>query len=135
MPRSTTDTNESRKRLAHLARVFSVVIQRYRDLCNLYPIAASQIDSDAPSNRRLDFAACDYKIDIENACVDAIAGQINRTELEDTIDRLIAGDHSVSEGITRQAVRLVGTEFEKRGLEPAKYLKRIKRGRGERVTP
>lgn len=135
MPRSTTDTNESRRRFAHLVNVFSVVIQRYRDLCNLHPLACSQFDDDAPQNRRLDFAVIDYKIDIENACVDAIAGQINRTELENAIDKLIVGNESVPEGLTRQAIRLCGAAFEKRQLEPAKYLRRIKRGRGERVTP
>lgn len=133
MPRSTNDTNESRKRFAHLALIFTTVIAKYRDLCSLHPLVASQIDHDVPANRRFDFNACDYKIDITRACEAAVKGQANEDELKDAIDRLIAGDQSVPETLTRQVIRLVGAKFISHQLEPARYLRRIKRGRGERV--
>ena len=129
MARSTSDTNESRRRFSHLAAIFTVVIERYRDLVSLHPLAASQIDSEAPQNRKLDFNALNYKIDIENACTDAIKGQANEEELKDVIDRLIAGDQSVPETLARQAIRLCASVLEARGLEPARY------GSRKRVTP
>jgi hypothetical protein len=128
-----SDSNPARARFAHLTAVFHTVLEKYKYLCNLHPLVASQIDHDAPLNRRLDFSACDYLIDIQNACAYAVRGQRNEAELKDAIARLIAGDHTVPETLMRQAIRLCGTAFESRRLEPIAYLRRIRRGRGERV--
>jgi hypothetical protein len=130
----TLDTNKSRARFAHLNLIFTVVIERYRDILNLSPLVASQIDSDAPHNRNLDFAQLDYKVDIENACEAAVQGQPNEAELKDAIDRLTAGDQTISDPLAKQVIRLCGREFEERRLEPALYLRRIRRGSSEQVT-
>lgn len=135
MARSTIDSNESRRRFAHLSLVFTTILEQYREISNRHPLVASSIDDETQSrSRRLDYNGIEYLADITAACEAAVKGQANADELRDAIDKLIAGDQTVPEVLTRQIIRLCGAVFEKRQLEPSAYLRHIKRGRGERVT-
>lgn len=110
-----------------------MVIERYRDILNLHPLACSQFDSDAPQNRRLDFAVIDYKTDIENATAASFRGLPDEDKLQTTWFQLVANDQTADLALINKVIRTCGKIYQQRGLEPAQYLRRIKRGRGERV--
>jgi len=128
-----SDTNPARARFARLSAIFTDVIERYRTILNLHPIVASQIDDEIPPNRRLDFSAVDFKIDIENATAASLHGFPDEDKLQKTWFQLVAKDQTADLALTKKVVRLCGQMYQKRGLEPSRYLRKIKRGRGEHL--
>jgi hypothetical protein len=109
--------------------LFELTIGAYRKLLALSPVVASAIDHDAPTHsRKLDFCAVEYKCDIEKAVAYSFRNQPDEEALKDAIDRLIENDPTVPPAIVRRIIRLTARVFAERGLEPYKYLTRIKHG-------
>jgi hypothetical protein len=109
--------------------LFGMVIDAYRKLLALSPVVASAIDPDAPTHsRKLDFCAVDYKVDITNAVRDSFKNQPDEEALKNAIDRMIEDDPTVPPVIAWKVIRLCSKTFSDRHLEPALYLKRIRRG-------
>lgn len=129
-----SDSNPARARFAHLSAIFTDVLERYRTILNLHPLAAGRIDDDLPPNRKLDFAVIDYKTDIENATAASLLGLPDEDKLQKTWFQLVANDQTADLALTKRVIRACGQMYQKRGLEPSRYLRKIKRKHGERVA-
>lgn len=128
-----SDSNSARAKFARLSAIFIDVVEKYRTILALPQLVCSQFDDETSPNRKLDFNAINYKTDIENATAASLRGLPDEDKLQKTWFQLVANDQTADLALTKRVIRACGQMYQKRGLEPSRYLRTIKRGRGERV--
>ena len=127
--RPLSDSNTSRQRFAHSYLIFTSVVQQHKAICDLPLLVASEIDIDAPTrSRRLDFAAIDYKVDIESATTASLRGLRDEAQLQKTWFQLVAGDQTTDADLAKRVIRACAPVYEQRGLEPFYHLRKVRRG-------
>lgn len=114
--------------------LFNAVLERYRLIVySLYPVVCSSFDNDAPTrSQRLSFDHIDFMADVKSAVVFVFKGRANRRELEDAMDVIVDFDEAVRVTLDplleTKLVSLCSPVFAKRGLDPAIYFRKIRRG-------
>jgi hypothetical protein len=117
-----------------------VVLERYRLIFQtLHPIVCSAFDNDATTrSQKLSFDHIEYAADVKSAVIFAFKGRRNRIELENAMDVIVASDETVratvSPSIEAEIIRLCSPVFAKRGLDPASYFRKIRRGSQRRAS-
>lgn len=99
-----------------------------------YPLAATTIDPDGPRSMRVDLLVlfvADVELAIEYACRDNPAWQAACL----SILREYAGfpPEQISHGMRHAVIQSCGAVLERRGLDPKKYFRIIRRKRGEQL--
>jgi hypothetical protein len=113
-------------------RLVRKVAECYWAMQYLQPTVASTID-DAPGVRSPKWTpeSSHYKVDVSHAVRDAIANRQDVQELNAAWERL-QNDSSTIRETEATLIRLVAPIFEERELEPWKYFRVVRHGRGKR---
>jgi hypothetical protein len=113
-------------------KVFDVVTQTYAEIRSLHPLSAFAYDEYERPHRKLDALGIEYLTDIENA---TWRGLQKTPALYGEWQRVVEGDETVPAVTLAQLVSKCSPWYQKRGLLPHEYFRRIKQGRKDRRTP
>ncbi len=114
--------------------IVNQVAQGYFDILSLWPIVAVNYDDEARPNRELSAVHLEYKADVENAVDKAIGNdQVLLKSWISLLESDCETDSPASDVMLQLAIKL-GPIFERHGLQPGLYFRRIKKGRPDRST-